>query len=165
MPLIEGSQLEWSLGRAKLPCDKEGFAPPWDIGDNRHISLTHVLSKTFGKIVAEKLSHFRRLPAFLFSVFVLGGLGTCNVLLTLSGHLQAALDRRVEKRLIKLDCSAIFDRVNQYGLLYKMRSIVVWRQYLSMESEFVSDRRQRVWLDSKVSALVDVNSGGLRAAF
>ena len=43
----------------------------------------------------------------------------------------------------------------------------VYRQgpFLSIVSEFLSDKRQRVRLDGKVSASVDVVSGVLQVAF
>ena len=71
---------------------------------------------------------------------------------TLSHHLQVDLDRGMEGRLIQLDFSAAFDRVRHCGLLYKLRSIGVGGQFLSVVSEFFSVRRQRVHLDGKISA-------------
>ena len=46
--------------------------------------------------------------------------------------------------------------VSHCGLLYKLRSLGVGGQLLFIISEFVSDRRQRVSLDSKISASIDV---------
>ena len=53
------------------------------------------------------------------------GLETCDALLTLPHRLQVGLDRGTEGRLLQLDFSAAFDRVNQCCLLYKLRSIGV----------------------------------------
>ena len=70
------------------------------------------------------------------------GLGTCDALLTLSHRLQVG------------------DRASHCGLLYKLRSIGVWRTFVvHIVLEFLSDRRQRVCLDGKVSESVDVISG------
>ena len=65
----------------------------------------------------------------------------------------------MEGRLIQLDFSAAFDRVSHRGLLHKLRSIGVEGQFLSIVSEFSSYRRQRVRLNGKVRASVDVVSG------
>ena len=62
-------------------------------------------------------------------------------------------------RLIQLDFSAAFDRVSHCCLLYKLRSRGVGGQFLSLVSDFLRDRRQRVRLDGKVSASIDVVSG------
>ena len=65
----------------------------------------------------------------------------------------------MEERLFQLNFSAAFDSVGHLGLLYKLKSIGVGGQFLPMVSEFLSDRRQRVLLDGKVSVLVDEVSG------
>ena len=62
-------------------------------------------------------------------------------------------------RLVQLDFSAAFDRVSYSDLLYKRMSIGVGGQFLFIVSEFLSDRRQRVRLEGKFIALVDVVSG------
>ena len=111
------------------------------VGDYRHISIILVLSKVFEKIIAGKLSHYFESNSLLLSSQFLyrRGLGTCDALLTVSHHLQAALDRGMEGRLVQLDFSAAFDRVSLRGLQYKLRSIDVGGQLLSIVSEFLSD--------------------------
>ena len=71
-------------------------------------------------------------------------LGTCDALLTLSHHLQVALDRGMDIRLVQLDYSAAFGCVCHPGLLYKLRSLVVERQFLSIVSGLFSHKRQYV---------------------
>ena len=73
--------------------------------------------------------------------------------------LQVAMNRGMEKRLAQLDFSAAFVRVSHCGLLYKLGSICIWEQLLSIVSKFLSDRRQRMRLDGNVSASVDMVSG------
>ena len=65
----------------------------------------------------------------------------------------------MERRIVQFDFSAAFDRVSHRGLLYKLRSIGVGDQFLSIVSELFSERRQRVSLDGRVSASVDGVSG------
>ena len=50
----------------------------------------------------------------------------------------------------------MLDMVSLRGLLYKLRGIGVGGQFLSIVSQFLSDRRQRVHLDGKVNVSVDV---------
>ena len=78
-------------------------------------------------------------------------LGTYDGLLTLSHHIQVALDRGREERLVQLNFSAAFEKVSHRGLLYSLKSIGVRGQFLSIGSEFFNDKRQRVRLDGKVS--------------
>ena len=75
------------------------------------------------------------------------------------------MDRGIEGRLVHLDLSVAFDRVSHRGLLYKLRSVGVCEQFLSIMSELPSDRRQRVRLSGKVSASVDMVSGVPRVVF
>ena len=65
----------------------------------------------------------------------------------------------MEGRHAQLEFSDAFDRVSYRGLLYKLRSIGVSGQYLFIASEFLSDGKQRVRLDGKASASVDVVPG------
>ena len=65
----------------------------------------------------------------------------------------------IERRLVQLNFSAAFDRVRQRGMLNKLKSMSIGGQFLFIVSEFLSDRWQRVRLDGKVSALVDVVLG------
>ena len=62
----------------------------------------------------------------------------------------------MEGRLVQLDLSAAFDRVNHRCLLHKLRSIGVGGQFLSIVLEFLIDRKQRMRLDGRVSESVDV---------
>ena len=54
------------------------------------------------------------------------GLGTCDELLCVSHTLQSALESGQEARIVQINFSAAFDRVNHLGILYKLWS-VVWR--------------------------------------
>ena len=47
------------------------------------------------------------------------GLGTCDVLLCVSHTLQSGR----EARMVQIDFSAAFDRINHLGILYKLCSV------------------------------------------
>ena len=96
------------------------------------------------------------LPPFQFSYR--RGLETCDALLTLSHRLQVALNRGIERRLVQLDFSAAFDKIGHCDSLYKLRSIGIGGQFLSIVSELLSARKQSVRLDCKVNASVDLVS-------
>ena len=46
------------------------------------------------------------------------GMGTCDALLCVSHSLQSALESGQEARIVQIDFSAAFDRVNHQGILY-----------------------------------------------
>ena len=45
------------------------------------------------------------------------GLGTCDALLCVSHTLQSALESRQEARIVQINFSAAFDRVNHQGII------------------------------------------------
>ena len=53
------------------------------------------------------------------------GLGTCDAVLCLSHTLQSALESGQDARIVQIDFSAAFDRVNHLGILYKLSSVGV----------------------------------------
>ena len=138
---------------------KESFSS--DVKDYRPISNTLLRPKVFEKIVTEKLGIFLESISLLtrsqFSYRK--GVETWDALLTLSHHLQVALNMGMKGRYVQLDFSAAFDRVSYPCLLHKLRSIGVGGQFLSSALLFMRDRRLRVQFDCKVSMSVNVVSG------
>ena len=53
------------------------------------------------------------------------GLGTCDALLCVAHYLQSALEIWQEARIVQIDFSAAFDRVNHQGILLKLCSVGV----------------------------------------
>ena len=51
------------------------------------------------------------------------GLGTCDALLCVSHTLQSASESGQETRIVQIDFSAAFDRVNHQGILYRVCSV------------------------------------------
>ena len=70
------------------------------------------------------------------------GLGTCDALLCESHTLQSALERGQEARIVQIDFSAAFDRVNYQGILYKLCSVCIGDSVLSILTQLLSDRSQ-----------------------
>ena len=84
------------------------------------------------------------------------GLGTCDALLCVSHTLQSALECRQEARIVQIDLSAAFDRVNHLGILYKLCSVGIGGSVLSILTQFLSNRSQQVMVDGCRSKLVNV---------
>ena len=77
------------------------------------------------------------------------GLGTCDALLCVSHTLQSAWESEQEVRILQIDFSAAFDRVNHPGILYKLCSVGIGGSVLSILTQFLSNRSQQVseWCD------------------
>ena len=127
----------------------------------RPISLTPVLSKIFEKLVAARLGEFfereQCLPPRQYAYRK--GLGTCDALLDICHSGQVSLEMGNELRIVQIDFSAAFDRVNHVGLLYKLRSAGIGGSLLSIVQGFLSGRTQKVVLDGVASRVVSVVSG------
>ena len=87
------------------------------------------------------------------------GLGTCDALLCVSHTLQSALESGQEARIVQIDFSAAFDRVNHLGILYKLCSVGIGGSVLSILTQFQSNRSQQVTVDGCRSKLVNIVSG------
>ena len=71
------------------------------------------------------------------------GLGTCDALLCVAHTLQSALEMGQEVRIVQIDFSATFDRVNHQGILFKLCSARVLCPVLSVLTQFLSNRSQQ----------------------
>ena len=149
----------WSLGNITpvCKCASGSFNP----SEYRPISITPILSKVFERLLAKRLSAFAELN-HLFPWLQFGfrrGLGTCDALLTISTIVQKSLDSGQEVRLVGIDFSAAFDRVNHKALLFKLRQLGVGGVFLSIITQFLTNRRQKVAVDGVFSEEREVISG------
>ena len=87
------------------------------------------------------------------------GLGTCDALLCMSHILQSALESRQEAKIVQIDFSAAFDRVNHQGILYRLYSVGIGGSVLSILTQFLSNPSQHVMVDCCRSNLVEIVSG------
>ena len=100
--------------------------PPYSsVANYRPISITSVLSKVFERLVSVRLGRFMECSGVLLTTQFADrkGLGTCDALLCLSHTLQSALESAQEARIVQIDFSAAFDRINDPDILYKLCSV------------------------------------------
>ena len=57
----------------------------------------------------------------------------------MSHTLQSALESGHEARIVKIDFSAAFDRVNHLGILYKLCSVGIAGSVVSVLTQFLSN--------------------------
>ena len=79
---------------------------------------------------------------------------TCDALLCVPHTLQSALESGQEARIVQIDFSAAFDRVNHQGIVYKLYSVGIGGSVLSILTPFLSNRSQHVMVDGCRSKLV-----------
>ena len=73
--------------------------------------------------------------------------------------MQSALEIGQEARILQIDYSAAFARVNRRGILYKLCSLGIRGSVLSILTQFLSNQLQHVMVDGCRSKLVHVVSG------
>ena len=149
----------WRVGNV-TPVPKSGSANSCP-SDYCPITITPVLSKVFERLLAKRLNHFAE-KKNLFPHLQLGfrkGLGTCDALLTITNFVQKALDCGRKVRMVGLDFSAAFHRVNHKALIFKLRRLGVGGPFLSILTEFLSNRLQRVVVDGQFYDYRNVISG------
>ena len=147
----------WRSGNI-TPIPKGSSSSP-SPNDYRPITITPILSKIFERLLAKRLSVYLKpfLPETQFGFRK--GLGTSDALLLLVHEIQSALDKNNETRLVSLDFSAAFDTVNHKGLLFKLESVGISGKVLSILTEFLTNRQQRVVVDGCFSPYSKVYSG------
>ena len=77
----------------------------------------------------------------------------------MSHTLQSELKSGQEARIGQIDFSAAFERVNYYGILYKLCSVGIGGSVFSILTQFLSNRSQHVMVNGCRSKLVNVVSG------
>ena len=90
---------------------------------------------------------------------------TCDALLCGFHTLQNAVENGQEARIVQIDFSAAFDRVNHLGILYKLCSVGIRGSVLSIWTQFLSNQSQKVMVDGCQSKLVNVVSGVPQGVF
>ena len=65
------------------------------------------------------------------------GLGTCDALLRVSHTLQSALESGQEARIVQIDFSAAFHRVNHHSILNRLCSVAIGGCVLSILTQFL----------------------------
>ena len=108
--------------------------PSSSVANYRPISITSVLWKVFERLVSVRLEWFMEcsgvLPTTQFAYWKY--LGNCEALLCMSHTLQSAFESWHDARIVQIDFSAAFDRVNHQEVLNKLYSVGIGGNVLSI---------------------------------
>ena len=124
-----------------------------DISNYRPISLLNTIGKVFEKLVNKHVYNFfvsNNTISCLQSGFVQGD-STVNQLVSIYNTFCNALDDGKEVRAVFLDISKAFGRVWHKGLLLKLNSVGIRGSLLLWFSDYLTNRRQRVFLPGDCS--------------
>ena len=120
--------------------------------DIRPISLTPVLSKCL-----EKLIHFKVDPKQYGSI---KGPSTAHALIELVHEWKYALDTpETTIRILLVDFSKVFDRVDHHTLLIKCTSLGLLNFIMKWLTSFLCQRKQRVKIGNVKSNFITINAG------
>ena len=100
------------------------------------ISITLALSKVFECLVSVHFGWFMECTGvFITTQFVYWkSLGTYDAWLYVSHTLQSALESGQEARIVQINLSVAFDRVNHLDILYKLCSVAIGGSVLSIDT-------------------------------
>ncbi|KAK3894304.1 hypothetical protein Pcinc_001927 [Petrolisthes cinctipes] len=159
--LLKSGSFPLCWRKARITPIPKGATASSNPSEYRPISITPILSKIFERLLARRLNSYCNnndlIPISQFGFRK--GLGTCDALLTLSHALQSSLDKGYESRVVAIDFSSAFDRVNHKALLHKLQLIGIGGSLLSIFKEFLMNRSQCVVIDGCTSVPVPVVSG------
>ena len=117
--------------------------PSSSVANYRPISLTPILPKVHERLVSVGLGRFMEcrgvFPATQFAYRK--GLCTCDARLCVVHTVLCALEMEQEARMVHIDFSAAFYRVNHQTILFKLWSMGVGGSVLSVPTQFLSNNR------------------------
>ena len=166
-PLCDLSNLSLSRGIFPDSWKQANVSPlykkddPSLVSNFRPISLLSTLGKTMEKIVHKHIFNYfkdNNIITCLQSGFIPGD-STVNQLEDIYNTFCKALDDGLEVRAVFCDISKAFDRVWQFGLIYKLKRAGINGLLLDWLTDYLSNRKQRVVIPGGSSGWEYINSG------
>ena len=135
--------------------------PPTQIQkDIRPISLTPIISKVFESIVLDWVEYFTETQINDDQFGCIKGSSAVDALVEIVHKWFEATDTLgTYVRILLLDFSKAFDRINHDILLEKLRLCGLPPHLLRWKAEFLLDRTQRVKVNNKMSTIALLNGG------
>ena len=134
--------------------------PSSSVVNFRPISITSVLSKVFERLVSVRLGRFMEISGVLPTTQFAYRKRLGSVMHFCACGIQCKMQwSGQEARIVHIDFSAAFERVNHQGILDKLCSVGIGGSLLSILTKFLSNRSQHVMLDGCRCKLLNVVSG------
>ena len=157
-------------GSFPLEWKKANVAPFHKTGDKQclknyqPVSLLPICRKIFERLIFNEMFRFlieNNLISSNQSGFKPGD-SCINQLLSITHKIYKSCDDGFEERGVFLDISKAFDKVWHKGIIFKLKQNGISGKLLSVLSDFLKDRKQRVILNGQVSPWTGVNAGFLQ---
>ena len=127
----------------------------------RLVSLLPICSK-----VLERIIHNTMFTHFIENNFISAnqsgfkpGDSCVNQLLATTNEIFSSLDNNYEVRGVFLDISKTFDKVWRKGIIHKLKRNGISGNLLSLLTDFLRNRKQRVILNGQSSSWANINAG------
>ena len=149
---------EWEEGNIG-PISKKGDKQ--NIQNYRPVSLLPICGKIFERLIFNEMFIYfsaNKLISKNQSGFQPGN-SCINQLLSITYEIFTSLDNGLEVRSVFLDISKAFDKVWHEWLIFKLKQNGIFGELLHILSEFLSNRKQRVVLNSQNSSLTNAHGG------
>ena len=150
--------LEWKKVNI-VPVHKKGDKQ--SLKNYRPVSLLPICDKILERLI------FNEMFRFLFEDNLIlsnqsdfkPGDSCINQLLSITHEIYKSFDDGIEVRGVFLDILKAFDKVWHNGIIFKLKQNGISGKLLSVSSDFLKDKKQRVTLNGKVSSWTGVNAG------
>ena len=147
--------LEWKKASV-VPIHKKGDKQT--IKNYRPVSLLPICGKIFERLLYDTMFNFFSKNNLLFpnQAGFRPGDSCINQLLSINHEILSVIDMGLEVRGIFIDTSKAFHKVWYDGLIFKLRQNGICGEMINILEDFLSDRKQRVVLNSQCSSWADI---------
>ena len=131
------------------------------VNNYRHVSLLPICSKVLESIIYNTLLTYfieNNLISEKQSGFRPGN-SCINQLLAITHEIFSSFDDNYEVRGVFLDISKAFDKVWHEGIIHKLKPNGISENLLSLLTDFLRNRKQRVILNGQSSSWANINAG------
>ena len=142
-----------------VPVHKKGDQQ--SLKNYRSVSLLRICDKILERLIFNEMFRFliedNLIPSNQ-SDFKPGG-SCINQLLSITHEIHRSFNDAIEVRGVFLDILKAFDKVWHNGIIFKLKQNGISGKLLSVSSDFLKDKKQRVTSNGKVSSWTGVNVG------
>ena len=152
---------EWKKANV-VPVHKKGDKQI--LKNYRPISLLPIAGKIFERLLYDRMFEFfiaNNLISKNQSGFRPGD-SCINQLLSITHEIYQSFDDNLEVRAVFLDISKAFDKVWHKGLIFKLKQNGISDKILNIITDFLTFRKQRVFLNGQVSPWSSIGAGVLQ---
>ena len=150
--------LEWKKVNI-VPVHKKGDKQ--SLKNYRPVSLLPICDKILERLIFNEMFRFLIEDNLILSnqSDFKPGDSCINQLLSITHEIYKSFDDGIEVRGVFLDILKTLDKVWHNGIIFKLKQNGISGKLLSVSSDFLKDKKQRVTLNGKVSSWTGVNAG------